>query len=84
MRAIDYLAQKEVECAQVYLTVEEARYIVEKLNGLLADPEACDHFHVDDDTRDLSFSIVTPLKLAGRRYTPLETQVLAGMCDPPA
>ena len=84
MRAIDFLGQKEIECVQVYLTAEEAAFIVKKLNKLLGDPEACDHFHVDLGSRDLSFSIVTPTKLATGRYTPLEAQVLDGILDDPA
>lgn len=81
MRAINCLEQKEIECVQVYLTAEEAAFVIRKLSELLRDPEACDHFHVDLASRDLSFSVVTPSKLAAGGYSPLESQVLAGMCD---
>lgn len=80
MRVIDRIAQDEVRVVQVYLSVDDARCLVEQLGKLLGDAEAIDHFHVGHDAdRDASFSIVTPSKLAADRYTALESRVLADM-----
>lgn len=81
MRIIDPIAEKPILEAQVYLTVKEATRIKQQLEVLLSDPEAADHFHVGwDGNHDLSFSLVTPSKLASPNgYTALERQVLSGM-----
>lgn len=83
MRIIDPIANKPIDVAQIYLTAGEALLIKQRLDVLLRDPEALEHFHIcNDAVRDLSFSIVTPAKLAAGGYTALEQLVLAGICDP--
>lgn len=82
MRIIDPIAKKQIVVAQVYLTIREAILIKQRLEALLHDPEAADHFHVCSNAdRDLSFSIVTPRKLAAKAYTALEQEILADICE---
>lgn len=83
MRVIDAGAEKAVDVAQVYLTADEAASVHKRLGRLLQDPEANEHFHVVDGSRDLSFSIATRKKLSKESYTPLEREILEGMCGPP-
>jgi hypothetical protein len=82
MRMIDPIADKEVKVIQVYLTRDDALFLKQRMDMLLENPEAEEHFHLcNDASHDLSFSIVTPTKLARRGYTELEQQVLADMMD---
>jgi hypothetical protein len=80
MRMIDPIAAKPIAAVQVYLTENDARYLKRCLDSLLEDSEAVNHFHVGIDS-DLSFSIVTPTKLASAKYTELEKTVLEGICE---
>jgi hypothetical protein len=80
MRIIDPDSETAITVAQVYLTPREARLVTQRLEVLLRDPEAAEHFHIaGEGGRDLSFSIVTPSKLASGAYTPLEQEILADM-----
>jgi hypothetical protein len=82
MRIIDPIAERPIDVAQIYLTPKEAIRNKQKLEFLLHDPEASEHFHIaSEGGRDLSFSIVTALKLASGGYTQLEQQVLTDMRD---
>jgi len=78
MRMLDAQKEQSVLILQLYLTPEEAREMRERLDGLLADPEADEHFHLPLDSagRELSCSIVTPRKLKEVRYTALERKIL--------
>lgn len=77
MRMIDRDRQQSVRCAQLYITIREARELRQQLAHLLADPESNEHFHVhaDDTLREISCSIITPRKLAQGSYTDLERRV---------
>lgn len=78
MRMLDVEKKQSVRLLQLYLTPAEAREMRQQLERLLADPEADNHFHLplDDSTREISCSIVTPRKLRDLAYTPLEKKVL--------
>ena len=75
---LDADRDQSVKHLQLYLTCSEAEYFRKELDRLLADPEASDHSHVggDDMSREISFSILTPQKLAaGLNYTQLERKI---------
>ena len=77
MRMLDAERGEAVRELQLYLTPSEASVFVAQLQDLLADPEKNNHHHLfsGDGGRELSFSIVTPTKLATGKYTKLERQV---------
>lgn len=79
MRMLDVERKQAVRALQLYLTSEEAVQLVEGLTRLLRDPEASEHEHLGIDlSREFSFSLVTPAKLARlERYTKLERQILS-------
>ena len=74
MHMIDTVTKQPVRALQLYLTAKEAREFQEQLGHLLVDPEANGHFHLpsDDASREISCSILTPLKLAELPYTDTE------------
>ena len=74
MRLIDGDSMERLSQVQLYLRAAEARRFVAELEKLLADPEASEHFHVfsEDGGDEVSVSILTPAKLAGKGYTPDE------------
>jgi hypothetical protein len=77
MRMLDPEAKQSIRTLQLYLTTTEAAEFREALDALLRDAEAAEHRHVMGDGREVSFSIVTPAKLANaKRYTELERRVL--------
>lgn len=78
MRMLDAERDQEVLMLQLYLRVEEARELRDHLSRLIDDPEDLAHAHViDRDGRDLSFSIVTPIKLRDSvGYTAAERRIL--------
>jgi hypothetical protein len=77
---IDVGRKDSVKVLQLYLSPEEARDLRYKLEKLLLAPEAKKHEHVLDEkdmSREISFSLITPKKLANiSGYTELEQQVL--------
>ncbi len=77
MRMLDAERQQSVKVLQLYLSVREATELRKRLDELLVDPEANEHFHVfaEDMSRELSCSIVTPRKLATGTYTELERNI---------
>ena len=77
MWIIDPQRRVVVPEAQIYVTPAEARELRDALEGLLADPEANEHVHLGE-AAEFSISIVTPRKLRGGKYTPLEQGVLEG------
>jgi hypothetical protein len=78
MRMLDAEKKRSVRILQLYLTPDEAREMRDRLDELLADPEATTHFHIPVDSAgwELSCSIVTPRKLQTTRYTQLERKLL--------
>jgi hypothetical protein len=77
MRILDPETGRSLRELQMYFTPSEAAEFREALNQLLTDPEAMEHRHVIADGREISFSLVTPAKLANlKRYTEAERRVL--------
>jgi hypothetical protein len=77
----DVEKQTAVPVLQLYLTPDEAMRFRDELNKLLDDPEAKEQAHIDggDARGDLSFSIITPKKLANMEaYSALEQRLLKG------
>ncbi len=61
----------------MHFTSSEGAEFRDALNELLKDPEALEHRHVIADGREISFSLVTPAKLANiKGYTEVERRVL--------
>jgi hypothetical protein len=80
MKMIDDQQQRSLTSASLYLTPREAREMRDNLDHLLEDPEAHEHFHVysDDNSREISCSIITEAKLKNlKKYNKLEQQVLS-------
>ena len=77
MRMLDTRTDEAIEGLQLYLTTEEAKELRASLERLLGDPEALEHDHLfsSDGGCEMSFSIVTPLKLSGPGYTPAERRL---------
>ena len=77
MRMLDVERKQSLRTLQLYLTPDEARVMRDRLNDLLANPEANEHFHVplDGSGRELSCSIVTARKLKEGHYTALERSI---------
>ncbi len=77
MRILDVETGLALRDLQMYFTTSEATELRDSLNELLKDPEAMEHRHVIADGREISFSLVTPTKLANiKRYSELERRVL--------
>jgi len=77
MRIPDAETGRSLRQVQMYLKPAQAIEFREALNELLQDPEALEHRHVIAEGREISFSIVTPAKLANvKRYTEVELRVL--------
>jgi len=77
MRILDVETGRALRDLQMYFTTSEATELRDSLNELLKDPEAMQHRHVIADGREISFSLVTPTKLANiKRYSELERRVL--------
>lgn len=79
MRMLDADRKHGVRILQLYLSPHEAEELRDGLTDLLRDPERNAHHHVstDDMSRDISFSLVTPRKLADiSRYTAVERKLL--------
>ena len=80
MRMLDTDNQGPVRRIQLYLTPSEAADLRRALDQLLQDPEADEHGHLvaEDASRDLSVSIVTPVKLQDlTRYTDAERRMFS-------
>ncbi|HEV2751992.1 MAG TPA: hypothetical protein VGV12_15830 [Gemmatimonadales bacterium] len=74
---LDPEGKRSMRMLQLYLSPAEAAEFRDALGALLRDPEAFDHRHVIGDGREVSFSIITPAKLANvQPYTELERRVL--------
>ena len=79
MRILDTDTDRAVVSAQMYLSPNEARELVEALQQLLANPEANAHDHLFSEKGgcEMSFSIVTEAKLANvESYTSREQRLL--------
>jgi hypothetical protein len=77
MRILDAETGRSLRELQMYFTSPEAAELRDALNELLKDPEALEHRHVIADGREISFSLVTPAKLANiKGYTEVERRVL--------
>ena len=79
MRMIDAEREQRVRVLQLYLTPKEAKLLRQRLEKLLANPEANKHAHIlsEDNSGEVSFSIVTEKKLQNLKgYTELEQQIL--------
>ena len=65
MRMIDDQRRQSVKSASLFLTPQEAREMRDNLDDLLKDPKAHECFHVysDDNSREISCSIITDSKL---------------------
>jgi hypothetical protein len=80
VRILDTDNQGPVRRIQLYLTPREALELRRALDRLLQDPEAVEHEHVtaEDDSRDISLSLVTPAKLEEpERYTDAERRMFS-------
>ncbi len=77
MRMLSPDGGRGLEQLQLYLSTAEARELCAELGKLLQEPETAEHFHIfsQDGHCELSCSIVTRAKLAGKGYTPAERQV---------
>ena len=77
MRILDSETERSLRQIQLYFTASEAAEFRDALTDLLKDPEALQHRHVIADGREISFSLLTPAKLADiKRYTEAERRVL--------
>jgi hypothetical protein len=79
MRMIDYERKTSIKGLGIYLTPQEAEELGRKLNKLLENPEANEHFHIyqHDMSREISCSIITENKLNDiKSYNKLEQQIL--------
>ena len=79
MRILDEEREQTVQTVALFLTEREARDFVIRLERLLKDPEANEHFHVysnESNRREISCSIVTPTKLACLPYAEIERKAL--------
>ena len=78
MRMLDATTGQPIDRIQLYLTVTDAKRFRDYLDDLLSDPEAVRHWHLEpeDQSRDLSFSIVTQRKLRDAQYTADERALL--------
>jgi hypothetical protein len=77
MRILDVETGRSLRELQMYFTLSEGAEFRDALNELLKDPEALEHRHVIADGREISFSLVTPAKLADTKgYTEVERRVL--------
>jgi hypothetical protein len=78
MRMLDSDRKESVRNLQLYLSLAEAQMFRKELDRLLADAEAVEHSHVmaDDMSREISVSILTPMKLQScHSYTKLEQKI---------
>ena len=77
MKLIDFAEIKHVRDIGVYLTQQEAEYLVVELGRLLRDPEASEHLVLTDyGGGKLSCSIVTDRKLKEANYDYMELKIL--------
>ena len=79
MRMIDFDRKCSIKSIAMYLTPDEAKQLSNELDKLLKDPEANEHFHINDKgySREVSCSIITEKKLQNlKNYNELEQQVL--------
>jgi hypothetical protein len=77
MRILDVETGQSLRDLQMYFTTSEATELRDSLDDLLKDPEAMEHRHVIAEGREISFSLITPTKLANiKRYSELERRVL--------
>jgi hypothetical protein len=77
MRILDVETERSLRELQMYFTLSEATEFRDALNELLQNPEAMEHRHLIADGREISFSLVTPAKLANiSGYTEVERRVL--------
>ena len=77
MLILDPQRKVAVPEAQIYVTLQEARWLRDALIRLIADPEAMKHERFGNGA-ELSLSIVTNGKLARGAYTPLARELLEG------
>jgi len=80
MRFLDANTKADIRNLQLYLTVKEAKEMVQSLEALLADAEAPEHFYVisQDGGWELSCSLITIKKLSVAKYTKREMEILKG------
>jgi len=76
MRMLNVDRSESLWQLQLYLTPKEALELRAALDQLLKDPEANEHETLIHDGRELSFSLVTPRKLANLSgYSPEEQRM---------
>jgi len=79
MRMADLDRKHSVKNLSLFLSLQEAKQMQYELGKLLTDPEANEHFHVNDEnyTREISCSLITEHKLKNiKHYNNLEQQIL--------
>jgi hypothetical protein len=77
MKLIDFEERKYVRDIGVFMTPEEAEYLMEELGRLLKDPEASEHVVLTDyGGGKLSCVIVTDRKLKGANNNYMELKIL--------
>ena len=80
MKMIDDQQKRSLRKVSFYVSPREAQEMRDNLDHLLENPESHEHFHVysDDNSREISCSIVTEFKLKNlENYNKIEQQVLA-------
>lgn len=77
MKLVDFEEMKRVRDIGLYLTQQEAEYLVEELARLLKDPEASEHLVLTDyGGGKLSCAIVTDRKLKEANNNYMELKIL--------
>ena len=77
MKLIDFEEMKRVRDVGLYLTQQEAEYLVEELGRLLKDPEASEYLAITDyGGGKLSCAIVTDRKLKEANNNYMELKIL--------
>jgi len=76
---LDVEKNTSVRTLQLYFTAEEAKAFCDRLDQLLINPEASEHFHAYDNdmSREISCSILTETKLKNGKYTELEKRIFS-------
>lgn len=77
MKLVDFEEMKRVRDIGLYLTQQEAEYLVKELGRLLKDPEASEHLVLTDyGGGKLSCAIVTDRKLREANNNYMELKIL--------
>ena len=81
MYLIDLDKETSIRSISLYLTTAEANELLRKLNNLLEDPEANEHFHLHDSKgkeNEISCSLITEKKLKNlNKYNEIERRILS-------